>query len=332
MNNKNKKQLALVNKLLLGNKAVIIVFLLALFLTFASPVFLTSVNLLNVLRQVCVSTILACGFAMILGNGDIDLSVGSVVGFTGICVGNMLNRGMPIILAVLLTLCIGAAIGAVNATILNTFKLPAFIVTLATQQIIRGACYLITNMIPVTGVPESFCFIGQGYVAGIPFPVFIMAAAVIIVWILINRTKFGRYLLAIGGNAEAARVCGINVKRMKIFIFMASGICSTVAGLVLTARSASAQPTGGLNMEMDAIAAVVVGGTSMSGGKVNVAGAFFGCLIVGLISNGLNLLGINTQWQTVAKGLLILFAVVLDSVSTTLFQRMEQKRKLKEVA
>lgn len=326
---KKSKASAILNSVLLGNKAIVIAVLISIFLAIASPVFATSVNVLNVLRQVCVSTILACGFAMILGTGDIDLSVGSVVGFTGICVGKMMLAGVPVFLAVIIAFVIGASIGFINATILNTFKLPAFIVTLATQQIIRGACYLITNMIPVTGIPDSFSVIGQGYWFGIPIPVFIMIGTVTVVWILVNRTKYGRYLLAIGGNSEAARVSGINVKKMKIYIFMACGMCSTLAGLVLTGRSASAQPTGGLNMEMDAIAAVVVGGTSMSGGKVNVVGAFFGSLIVGLINNGLNLLGINTQWQTVAKGALILIAVILDSVSTKIFERMEQNNTLK---
>ncbi|MDO4321397.1 MAG: ABC transporter permease [Lachnospiraceae bacterium] len=305
--------------LIKGNKAVLMVAILAVALSFLSPIFLTRVNLLNVLRQVCVSTIIGCGFTMVLGSGNIDLSVGSTVGFTSIVMAKAMVAGVPVSVSILLGVITGIIIGIINAGIIIYFKLPPFIVTLAMMQVLRGSCYLTTGMLPVTNVPKEFSWLGQGSVLGIPVPIYIMLLMVVVIWIVVNRTKFGRYLLAIGGNEEAARVSGVNVEKVKIGVFATMGACSALAGMVMSARASSAQPSGGLNMEMDCIAAVVVGGTSMQGGSVNVVGAFFGCLVVGIINNGLNLMGVDSNWQVVAKGLLILFAVILDSVSQKVY-------------
>lgn len=326
-----KNSRSFVRSFLLGNKALLIVIVLGVLLSCVTPVFLTSRNLLNVLRQVCSSTILALGFTLVLGTGNIDLSVGSQIGIIGIIMVKLMKAAVPVPLAILIGAAFGACIGFVNAGIILTFKLPAFIVTLAMQQILRGSDYLISGMLPQTGVPESFVFLGQGYLLGIPFPVYIMIAMVIIIWLLVNRFKYGRYMLALGGNAEAARVSGINTRKVLFQTYIYMGLCATVASVVLTARAASAQPTSGLNMEMDAIAAVVVGGTSMSGGVVNVPGAFFGSLIVGMVNNGLNLIGVDSNWQIISKGLLILFAVLLDSISTMAYSRMDRSKALKNV-
>lgn len=324
---KSKKTNIILNSFLVGNKAIAIVVLLSIVLSVISPHFFTSRNLMNVLRQVCVSTITAVGFCMILGSNHIDLSLGSTVAMTGVIMGMLMKAGCPIPVAILLGLTVGAGIGAVNATIITIFKLPPFIVTLAMQQVLRGATYLITGMLPVTDLPDAFVWLGQGYVMGIPVPVYIMLIMVAIVWIIINRTQFGRYLLAIGGNEDAAYVSGINVNRVRMWVFMANSMCAVVAAVVLTARSASAQPSAGLTMEMDAIAASVIGGTSMNGGSVNVVGAFLGALVVGIVNNGLNLLGIDSNWQTVSKGLLILFAVILDQVSRMMYEAKQNKNK-----
>lgn len=292
---------------------------------FLSPVFFTVNNIMNVLRQVCVATIVACGFSMILGLGDIDLSVGSTMGLTGIVMAMLMVRGVPVVLAILAGVVLGVLIGVVNAFFITRFGLVAFIVTMATQQVIRGSCYLITGMLPITNLPESFVVIGQGYVGAIPIPVFIMILMVAVSWILINRTKFGRYLLAMGGNPQAALVSGINIVKVRYQAFMLSGAIASIAGLMLTSRAASAQPSAGLNMEMDAIAASVIGGTAMNGGKVNMIGAFFGALLVGVVNNGLNLMGVDSNWQTVSKGILIIIAVVLDVSTTWILEGRKKK-------
>lgn len=323
---KNKEKNSFLKSFQMGNKAIVIVIILSIALAFISPYFFTARNLLNVLRQVCVSTITAVGFCMILGSGNIDLSLGSTVAMTGVCMGMMMRAGLPTLLAILVGMVIGACIGIVNALIIITFDLPPFIVTLAMQQVLRGFTYLITGMLPITDLPDSFIWFGQGNIGVIPVSVFVMLIMVLIVWIIVNRTKFGRYLLALGGNMEAAYVSGINVKLVKIGVFVANSLCAVIASVVLTARSASAQPAAGLTMEMDAIAAAVIGGTSMNGGSVNVLGAFFGALIVGIVNNGLNLLGIDSNWQTVSKGLLILFAVILDQVSRMVYEKKRNKK------
>jgi ribose transport system permease protein len=310
------------NSFIFSNKAVFIVIVLAIAMSMLSPVFMTSRNILNVLRQVCVNTILACGFVLVLGNGGIDLSVGSVVGLTGIFMAKMMVAGVPVGIAILVGVTIGICVGMVNATFITVFSLPPFIVTLGMMSILRGTCYLVTRQKPVTGIPRMFSWIGQGYIGPIPFPIFIMLAVVIIIWIIANRTKFGRYLLAMGGNLEATRVSGINIVAIRYGVYATMGICATIASVVMCARASSAQPTGGLNMEMEAIAAGVIGGTSMMGGSVNVVGAFFGALIVGIVNNSLNLLGVDASWQVVAKGALILIAVILDSISAVILRKM----------
>jgi ribose transport system permease protein len=313
------------NSFILTNKAVFIVIALIVVMSLLSPVFLTSRNILNVLRQVCVNTILACGFVLILGSGNIDLSVGSTVGFTGVCMARMMVAGLPVPLAILLGIMIGVMIGLVNNTILTLWTLPPFIVTLGMMSILRGSTYLVTHQRPVINLPDSFTWIGQGYIGPIPFPIFIMLTVVVIAWVIANRTKFGRYLLAIGGNLEATRVSGINVVLVRYGVFATMGICSTIASIIMCARAASAQPAGGLNMEMDALAAGVIGGTSMAGGNANIIGAFFGALIVGIVNNSLNLMGVDSSWQVIAKGSLILIAVILDHMSAIMISKMNTR-------
>lgn len=316
---------------LLANKAALILLLLCIALSIASPVFLTTTNLVNVVRQVTTSAILSLGFTMVLGAGYMDLSVGSLVGMIGVVMAKSMNAGIPTVPAILIGILFGMAVGVFNVFVITTFKMPPFIVTLASQQVLRGAIYLVTGMIPVLELPESFTFLGQGRIAGIPVPIYIMTLVFVVVWLIINRFKFGRHILAVGGNAEAAFVSGIKTKRIVFLVYMCMGICAAIASVVMTARAASAQPAAGLNMEMDAIAAVVVGGTAMSGGVVNVVGALFGSLIVGVINNAMNLLRLDSNWQLVVKGILIMFALMLDNVSAMAMAKAQKDNTMKKI-
>jgi len=300
----------------LDNKALIILFVLTIFSAFASPVFFTSTNLINVIRQISTIAIMGIGFTCILASGNMDLSVGSLLGMLGVIMA-MLSKVIPLPAALLIGLIIGALCGATNAVIGVYLRMPLFIVTLAMGQVFRGIAFLLSNTSPITGLPAGFRFIGQGYMGFIPIPIVITAVVGVIVWILLNKTIFGRHAIATGGNREAARTSGINVNRTTILVYMLMGVCAGIAAAVMTGRTASAQHIAGQGMEMDAIAAVVIGGTQLGGGSGKIVGTLFGCMIVGVIANILNLMGVDSNWQLVAKGALILFAVGLDVVTTT---------------
>jgi ribose/xylose/arabinose/galactoside ABC-type transport system permease subunit len=213
--------------------------------------------------------------------------------------------------------------GGVNASLVSVFELPCFIVTLATSNVFRGVAYVFTKNVPISGLNEEFVQIGQGYLGPIPIPIYIMVASLLLMWVILNRTKFGRQAIAMGGNSEAARVSGIRITKIRLYCFMLLGVYTGLAAIIQTARSASAQLSAGSDLSMDAIAAVVIGGTSMKGGNANVVGSLVGCLIVGIVSNGLNLLHVDANWQIAAKGLLILTAVVLDVVTTRLYSKIK---------
>ena len=323
---KNSKSFWL-QEVLMGNKAFMICILLCIVMALASPIFMKPSNLLNILRQVCVSALLSVGFTVVLSSGQIDLSVGSMLGMCGMVMAKLVKDGhWSLFPALLVTLVLGMLAGSLNALLITTFRVVPFIVTLATQSIFKGTTYLISNLVPVAGLPAELLWLGQGYLLGIPVPVYIMLAIVLMGWVMMNRTKFGRYILAMGGNAEAARVSGINTDRIRYGVFMTCGLCTAIASVIMTARTASAQVAAGQGMEMDAIASVVIGGTSMSGGNANVVGTLFGCLIVGIVNNGMNLLGVNANWQIIAKGVLILIAVVIDTLSIRAQNALLNKR------
>lgn len=314
---KQHRNSELIHNILMGNKALLILLVMGIALSIMSPYFLTKTNLLNVLRQVCVSTLLSVGFTVVLASGHMDLSVGSLLGLAGMVLAKLLVEAkMPIAPGILITLLFSIGCAAINAAIITWFEVPPFIVTMAMQYVFKGVNYLISKLVPVTGLPTSLTVIGQGYWLGVPIPVYIMLAVVIVVWVVLDNTLFGRYVIAFGGNPEAAKTCGINTKAMRYYVYMCGGLCTGLAAIVATGRAASAQVGAGQGMEMDAIAAVVIGGTSMKGGNANVPGTLFGCLIVGVVNNGLNLLNIDSNWQVVAKGVLILIAVIIDVVST----------------
>ena len=319
----------LLSSILLGNKSYIILLLLVVSLSIISPLFLKKANILNVLRQICVSAIACAGFTLILGSGHMDLSVGMILCFSGVIAAKLSVAGVPLFLVIILTIIFGAILGGINATIITEFGLPAFIVTLATSSVYQGIAYIITRNIPINGLSKEFIALGQGYMLGIPTPIYIMVIALVIMWLILNRTKFGRHAIAMGGNSEAARVSGIRINRVRLGVFMMLGGYTGLAAIVQTARSASAQLSAGASLSMDAIAAVVIGGTSMKGGNANIIGSLAGCLIVGIVSNGLNLLHVDANWQIVAKGALILLAVVLDSVSTRIYAKMSTQKASK---
>ena len=304
------------------NKTIVIAVIIGIALAVASPYFLTSQNLLNVSRQIVVNAIVALGFTLVLGMGEIDLSVGGMLGLIGVIAGKlMVDLGVPVYAAIIFAVCSGALLGALNATVISSFSLPPFIVTLATASIFRGVLFIITNMVPVTLLPKDFLFIGQGYIGPIPVQVYVLVLFFALIFVIANRTKLGRYAVAIGANREAARVSGIDIDRVRLGIYILVGLCVAVAAVIQTARSSSAQTGAGLYMELDIIAAVVIGGTALYGGRVNVVGTLFGVLIIGMVNNGLNLLGINPHYQIIAKGLIILFALILDRIGLALRER-----------
>lgn len=278
-----------VGKFIMNNKALVILILLSAVVACISDVFLTPSNLLNVVRQVAYSVTLACGFTLVLSSGNMDLSIGCEVGLVGVVLGKLLVAGVPVILAIMIAIISGAVFSSINALVINSCNLPPFIVTLATMSTFKGVTYIVTKMVPISNLPAGFVVIGQGYTMGIPNQVYIMFLMVMLMAFLLNKTKFGRYALAMGGNREATRLSGINTNKIRWGVYAVMGVYVAVAAVMLTARSASAQVSAGMNTEMDAIAAVVMGGTPMSGGSANVIGTFFGCLIVGVINNGLNL-------------------------------------------
>ena len=270
-------------------------------------------NVFNVLRQISTNMLLACGMTMVIILGGIDLSVGSVIALSGVLAAGCVSRyGLSIPLAMLVGICIGLLIGAFNGLVISKTKIPPFIVTLATMNIARGLSGVYTGGSPVRVVSKEWQWLGAGYVGGIPIPVIIMVAIFILSVLIMNRTKTGRYIYAVGGNTLAARFSGISVSNIKFMVYTYSGLMAGLAGVILGSRMYSGQPTAGDGAEMDAIAAVVVGGTSMSGGFGKLGGTLIGALIIGVLSNGLNLMNVNSFWQTVVKGLVILLAVLID--------------------
>lgn len=277
--------------------------------------FLTTNNMVNLLRTCATNCYLAIGVQMAIILAGIDLTGGALAALTGVvCVFSFENLGMPIVVAVLLAIAIGAIVGAINGTVVAYTGIHPFVVTLAMQSICRGSAYLLANGSPITTTNRSFTAMGTGYLGPIPLPVIYMAIFLILDFLLLNKTKTGRHIYAVGGNETAARFSGINVKKIKIFVWTVSGALAGFCGVVLAARLSSGQPSTGEGYETDAIAAAVLGGTSFFGGTGSVGGLLIGVLIIGVISNGLNLMHVNSYWQYVLKGIIIIAAVYFDMV------------------
>ncbi len=280
----------------------------------ASPYFLTASNLVNVVQQTAVNAIIAVGMTFVIVSAGIDLSVGSIVAFSGVILASCLQAGLPIPLAIAAGLAAGAACGLVNGVLITWGRLPPFIATLGMMSVARGAALVFTQGRPISGFEASFRFLATGELLWVPVPVWIMGLVYLGSHLLLSRTRFGRYTYAIGGNEEAAKLSGVAVRFHKSMIYAFSGLTAGIAAIVLTARLNSAQPIAGFMYELDAIAAAVIGGTSLMGGEGNLGGTLIGALIMGVLRNGLNLLGVSSFLQQIVIGSVIITAVLVDAL------------------
>ncbi|MCF7580544.1 ribose ABC transporter permease [Staphylococcus aureus] len=288
--------------------------LLIIVVSILKPSFLDLSNLLNLLRQISINGLIAFGMTFIILTGGIDLSVGSILALSSAFIALMITSGVDPIIALIIGVLIGFVLGAVNGLLVTKGNMAPFIATLATMTIFRGLTLVITDGNPITNLGDSYLFqlFGKGYFIGIPVPAVTMIIVFVILLIILQKTTFGRHTYAIGGNEVAAKISGIKVNKIKILIYGISGLMSALAGGILTSRLNSAQPTAGTSYELDAIAAVVLGGTSLTGGKGRIVGTLIGVLIIGVLNNGLNLLGVSSFYQQVVKGVVILIAVLID--------------------
>lgn len=279
-----------------------------------TPHFLTVSNLLNVVEQTSINAIVAVGMTFVILSAGIDLSVGSIVALAGVVLGTALQAGQPLVVALTLSLAAGLGCGVANGLLISWGQLPPFIVTLGMMSIARGAALLFTEGRPISGFDASFRVLATGRVGFVPAPVIVMAVVYAAAHFVLTRTTFGRYVYAIGGNEEATRLSGVSIRFHKTMIYGVSGLMSAVAAVILTARLNSAQPIAGMMYELDAIAATVIGGTSLMGGEGTLGGTLVGALIMGVLRNGLNLLGVSSFLQQIVIGGVIVVAVLLDTV------------------
>ncbi|WP_209402743.1 ABC transporter permease [Pseudozobellia sp. WGM2] len=311
---------------LLKFQSIIALLVMCIVLTIMSDKFLTPENGWNIMRQISVNVCISVGMTLVILTRGIDLSVGSILAFSGAVAAGLLKYGVEIpslniyigftVLGALLAgLSVGGGLGLFNGWMITRFKVPPFVATLAMLTIARGATMLWTGGFPITGLGEHFAFIGTGWFLGIPMPVWITAVVVAIAVVVTKKTKFGRYVYAIGGNESAARLSGLNISKIKIWVYALAGILAAVGGIILTSRLDSAQPNAGFSYELDSIAAVVIGGTSLSGGRGSIMGTVQGALIIGVLNSGLVLLNVSPFWQQIIKGFVILIAVILDRVN-----------------
>jgi ribose transport system permease protein len=296
-------------------------------LSFLSGNFLMLDNLRNILLQISVNLCLSIGMTLVILTGGIDLSVGAILGLSGAVAAGLLKNGLALkwfgwqlqftpFGAIVAGIVVGLALGWFNGLTITRFKLPPFVATLGMLSIGRGLTMLWTNGFPITDLGPAFGFIGAGFWLGVPMAVWIGIALVLLFHIISRHTLLGRYIYAVGGSEKAASYAGLNVDRIKIWVYMLGGALAAVAGLILTARLDAADPKAGLGYELDSIAAVVIGGTSLSGGRGSILGTVLGCLIIGVLNNGLVLLEVSPFWQQVIKGLVILIAVAVDRIGS----------------
>lgn len=280
--------------------------------------FLTVSNMLNVIRQMSTNGILAIGMTIVIITGGIDLSIGSVLAVSGTISCGLVSDGINVAVAILAGLAMGVLFGMFNGFFVARFEIPPFIVTLASMQIARGIAYVYSKGLPIRSSNEAYNTIGNGYISfilfDVPIPIVLLIIIVVIFYLLLHKTKFGNYVFAVGGNAEAAKYSGINVPKVKFYCYTISGFLAAFVGIVLAARMYSGQPTAGEGYEMDAVAASVLGGTSFSGGSGSIIGVLFGALTIGVINNALNLLNVPFYFQNIVKGVVILAAVFLDTL------------------
>jgi ribose transport system permease protein len=314
------------HKLFARFQSLLALALMVLALSLWTDNFLTVENSFNVLRQISINLCLSIGMTMVILSAGIDLSVGSVLALSGAVAAGLLKHGVTlsylgIVLeftvfgAIVAGILVGMACGWFNGLVITRFRLPPFVATLGTLSIARGLTMLWTGGFPITGLGDAFDFLGTGHFLAVPMPVWISAALVVAFVVVTNRTRFGRYLYAVGGNERAATLSGLNVNRIKLLVYTLGGALAGVAGLLVTARLDAADPKVGVGYELDSIAAVVIGGTSLSGGRGSILGTVLGCLIIGVLNNGLVLLEVSPFWQQVVKGVVIIGAVAIDRAS-----------------
>lgn len=304
-------------------QSLIALFILCLGLALMTDNFMTTDNFWNVMRQISVNVCISVGMTLVILTAGIDLSVGSILAFCGAVTAGLLSNGISIpalnlfigftvLGAVLAGLLVGGGLGFINGYAITKFKVPPFVATLAMLTMARGFTMLWTKGHPISGLGETFGFLGTGWFLGIPMPVWISGIVVVTAIVLTGKTRFGRYIYAIGGNENASLLSGIPIAKVKMWVYALAGILAAVGGILVTARLDSAQPNAGFSYELDAIAAVVIGGTSLSGGRGTILGTVLGAIIIGVLNNGLILMSVSPFWQQVIKGLVILLAVIID--------------------
>ena len=319
----SKKMNPKTKAILIRFQSLIALLLMIVVMSLLSEKFFTVENGWNVFRQISVNVCLSVGMTLVILTGGIDLSVGSILALSGAVAAGLLKNGAELPMfnlfvgftflgAALGGIAVGSLLGYVNGLAITRFRVPPFVATLAMLTIARGLTMLWTGGFPITGLGETFGFIGTGWFVSIPMPVWISMMIVAIFTLITKRTRFGRYIYAVGGNEKAAHLSGLKIHKIKLLVYTLAGALSAVAGLIVTSRLDSAQPNAGMGFELDSIAAVVIGGTSLAGGRGSVLGTVLGALIIGVLNNGLVLLNVSPFWQQVIKGLVILLAVVID--------------------
>ena len=308
-----EKMSAFLKKNIFRNIPLIGLFALIILISLSSSAFLTSYNILSVLRQASINGLIAFGMMVVILSSGIDLSVGSTLAFSSMIMAQLIVMGIPSPIAIIVSIVVGAVIGVINGLLISKGKLQPMIATLSTMMVLRGLTLYISNGVPVSKLGEGMIgWIGRGDFLKIPVPVYVLLLIFLIFFFILNRTVFGKRVYAIGGNSKAARLSGIEVEKYLIYVYIVSGILAALAGVILTSRIDSAVPTAGVSYEMNAIAAVVIGGASLTGGRGKVTGTLIGILIIAVLINGLNLSGISAYLQQIITGVIIIAAVIFD--------------------
>ena len=293
-------------------KSLVGLLILCIVISFITPRFLSVSNIKNILTQVSVNAVIAVGMSFVILTGGIDLSVGSILAISGAVAASIVKSTGNLFLAIIVALAIGSIVGLINGILVSKGRIQAFIVTLSTMIIFRGVTYVCTNGTPISGLGQSFSSIGNMMVLGIPIPVVFMVIVFGIAFYVLSQTRYGRYIYALGGNEDSARLSGINTDKIKTLVYVICGAAAALSGIIVTSRIGSASPNAGVGFELDAIAAVVLGGTTLVGGEGSVVGTIIGALIIGVLNNGLNLMNVSPFYQSIIKGIVILLAVMSE--------------------
>ena len=305
------------NKLIQRSSTIsifIILVVMCAIMAAVSPAFIKISNILSTARSFSTIAVAGIGVSMIIITGGIDLSIGSAYGLAGVISAMLVVSGVPLIPGILGGMLLSSVVGLLNGLMVVYLKLPPFIATMGTMQIARGVCYIITQGYPVNNLPAEYTVLGQGYLLGIPVPIWVMAFIAIVFAVFFNTTTTGRRIFALGGNEEATRISGINTRRLKVLVYTLGAALAGLAGIITASKLGVGQPTAGIGFEMDAIAAVVIGGASLSGGEGTVTGTIIGAAIIGVLRNALVLLSVDSYWQTLIIGCVIILAVTIDQL------------------